>query len=44
MLEAGVATERDVAKTEYREQADACFYAASTEYSEHRRIVGMARR
>ncbi len=39
VLETGVPAQRDVAKAEYREQADACLYAASTEYSEHRRIV-----
>ena len=44
VLEARVTAERHVAKAEDREQADACFYAASTEYSEHRRIVGTARR
>ena len=44
MLETGVPAQGDVAKTEHREQADACFYAASTEYSEHRCIVGRTRR
>ena len=44
VLEAGVPAERHVAKAEHREQADARFYAASTEYSEHRRIVGTAPR
>ena len=44
MLEASVPTERDVAKAEYGKQANACFDAAPTEYSEHRRIVGMRRR
>src|SRR4051794_12421459 len=43
MLEGGVPAERHVAKTEERKQAHACFYAASTEYSEHRCIVGRTR-
>jgi len=40
VLETGVTAQRDTAKTEHREQADARFHAASTEYSEHRSIVG----
>ncbi len=43
VLEAGTPPERDVAKTKYSEQADGCFHAASTEYSEHPRIVGKVR-
>jgi len=43
VLESGVTAERHIAKAEHCEEADACFYTASTEYSEHRRIVGMAR-